>query len=88
MGGCEVSHVPALLVVVDELDVRRTAGAPGETDSPLVVHPHVVLTGAVPLNFSSRLPGGTRRSLMVPAASMNASLLHASLLSSGLILLT
>jgi hypothetical protein len=34
-------------VVVDELDVRRTASAPGEADSPSVVHPHAVLTDSV-----------------------------------------
>ena len=38
----------------------------------------------VPASFSSWLPGGTRRSLMLAAALMRTSLLYASLLSSGL----
>ena len=38
----------------------------------------------LPDSFSSRLPGGTRKSLMLSAALMRTSLLYASLLSSGL----
>jgi hypothetical protein len=37
-----------------------------------------------PASFSSRFPGGTRRSLMFSAALMRTSLLYVSLLSSGL----
>src|ERR1700751_1034524 len=35
------------LVVVDQLDVPRACGAPGEADPPLVVDPDAVLAGAV-----------------------------------------
>jgi hypothetical protein len=42
----------------------------------------------LPASFSRRLPGGTRRSLMLSAALMRTSLLYVSLLSSGLSFVT
>jgi hypothetical protein len=36
-----------LLVVVHDLDVVRIATVPSEADSPLIVDPHAVLTGAI-----------------------------------------
>ena len=76
--------VLSFLVVVDKLDVSGAGGAPGEADAPLVVDADAVLAGAIADSFSSRLPGGTRKSLMLSAALMRTSLLYATLLSSGL----
>ena len=65
MSGCEVGNRLFLLVVIDKLDSSGDGGAAGEADAPLVIHADAVLAGAAAARFSGRLPGGTRRSLML-----------------------
>jgi hypothetical protein len=60
--------------VIDDHDVLRAGMVPAEADPPLLVDPDAVLTGTISLSFSSRFPGGTRRSSRVSAASRMSSL--------------
>ncbi len=42
-------HLPSVLVVIHNLNVKRIAVTPGEADAPLVVDPHAVCPGAITL---------------------------------------
>lgn len=73
-------------MVVDQFDVLRVAIGPDEADSPLVADADAVLAFRGH-RIAARVgyPGGTRRSLIFPAASISCSLLRARLASSRLI---
>ena len=62
-----------LLVIVNDLDVVGIGLPPDGTDTPLIVDPDAVLSGPVPVSFSSRFPGDTRRSISDSAASIMRS---------------
>ena len=69
---------PLLSVVVHDLDIFWARCRPAEADSPLVVDADAVGVRSVALSFSSRLPGGTRRSPICSAASRMSSLRRAA----------
>ena len=72
-------------MVVGEFDVVGAAVAPGEAEAILVVASDAVLPSRGGCSFSSRLPGGMRRSLMFSAASRICILRRAALASVELI---
>lgn len=47
---------------IDDLDVADVGAVPPEHDMPLLIDAAAVEAVPLPLSFSSRLPGGTRRS--------------------------
>src|SRR6478735_2572276 len=49
--GAKSAMSVSFLVVVNEFDIRGTAGAPREAEAPLVVHAHAVLAGAIAGQF-------------------------------------
>src|SRR5882762_6136384 len=51
MGRLLSSGSQRFLVVVNEFDIRGTAGAPREAEAPLVVHAHAVLASAITSQF-------------------------------------
>ena len=77
IGAMVAMCVCLLLVVVDDFDVVGAGWGPDEADAPLLVVADAVLPDAVPLEASSRFPGGTLRSSRTSAASSMTSLRRA-----------
>jgi hypothetical protein len=79
--------VLSFLVVVDELDVSGTGGAPGEADPPLVVYTNAVLAGAAAAELFQPVAGWDTKVVDALGGVDENELVVWSRLSTGLSLL-